>query len=381
MYDVVVVGGNLAGTTAAINAAKEGTNVALIERNKKPFFPAHCGEMLTDVETRLLELDRIGCDKNKINKIIINISSKEYNFKLRTIKIIIFNRNFLEKRLLREAEKNGVKLIIGTRMRDYKPPNEIYLDNNEIIKGKIIIDSSGITCHVGKRIGIDTKLKPGDIGVCIQSRVQGNFDSNKIKSWFHKPYAPFGYAWIFPLDDKTANIGLGVAGGQKLDLSKLLNKYITDEIKGKYKITHTFRSCVPSAPPMSKLIKDNVIITGDAARLAHSLSGGGIRNALFSGSLAGITAAKYVKGEISSLEPYQDFMNTKISRLQKEYNFKNKAFKNENSLLTKFGSAISIACSINKLFPNVFEVLYKKFSENDKLILESYKGSTFNLFS
>jgi flavin-dependent dehydrogenase len=132
---------------------------------------------------------------------------------------------------------------------------------------------------------------------------------------------------------------------------------------------------------MRTLIKDNVIITGDAARLAHSLSGGGIRNALFSGSLAGITAAKYVKGEISSLIPYQDFMKTKITRLDKEYNFKNKAFKNENNLLTKFGSAISITCFINKLFPNVFEVLYKKFSEKDKLILESYKGSSFNLFS
>jgi digeranylgeranylglycerophospholipid reductase len=210
VFDVIVIGGNLAGTTAAINAAKEGINVALIERNKEPFFPAHCGEMLTDVETELLDLDKIGCDKNEINNIIINISSKEYFFKLRTIKIIIFNRNFFEKRLLKEARKNGVKLLLGTRMRDFRQPNEIYLDNNEIIKGKIIIDASGISCHVGKRIGINTKLKPKDIGVCIQSRVQGNFNSNTIKSWFHKPYAPFGYAWLFPLDEKTANIGLGV---------------------------------------------------------------------------------------------------------------------------------------------------------------------------
>jgi flavin-dependent dehydrogenase len=266
-------------------------------------------------------------------------------------------------------------------MRDFKPPNEIHVDNNEILNGKIIIDASGISCHVGKRIGINTNLKPGDIGVCIQSRVQGNFDSNKIKSWFHKPYAPFGYAWLFPLDEKTANIGLGVAGGQKLNLAKLLNEYITFETKGKYKITDTFRSCVPSAPPINTLIRDNVIITGDAARFAHSLSGGGIRNAIFSGSLAGITAAKYVKGEISSLEPYQDYMKIKITRLKKEYNFKNKAFKNENSLTKNFGTAIKLACFLNKIFPNVFEIFYKKFSENDKLILESYKGSPFNLFS
>lgn len=379
MFDVVAIGGNLAGTAAAIKAAANGANVALIERNKEPFFPAHCGEMLVDTEAELLNLDKIGCAKNEINNVIINVSSKEYTFKLKTRKVIIFDRNFVEKKLLKEAEKNGVKLILGTSMKDFKPPHEILLGNNEIIKGRIIIDASGIACQVGRRIGIDTKLKPEDIGVCIQSRVQSNFDTNTIKSWFHKPYAPFGYAWLFPLNGKTANIGLEVPGGQKLDLAKLLKNYINDMTNGKYKITNTFRACVPSAPPMSRLIKDNVIITGDAARLAHPLSGGGIRNALFSGSLAGIIAAKYIHGEIPSLEPYQDSMRTKISRLKKEYIFKSKVSKNENSFLRKFGMAISITCFINRLFPNFLEGLFTKLSEKDKLIFESYKESSFIL--
>ena len=66
MYDIVVIGGNLAGTTAAINAAEEGANVLLVERNKEPFNPAHCGEMLIDTEAELLNLDKIGCEKNEI---------------------------------------------------------------------------------------------------------------------------------------------------------------------------------------------------------------------------------------------------------------------------------------------------------------------------
>jgi digeranylgeranylglycerophospholipid reductase len=377
MFDVVVIGGNLAGATAAIKATAKGANVVLIERNKEPFFPAHCGEMLFDTEAELLNLDKIGCAKNEISNIKINISSKEHTFKLKTRRAIIFDRNFVERRLLKEAEKNGVTLMLGISMKDFKPPHEILLDNNEIIKGKIIIDASGIACQVGRRIGIDTKLKSEDIGVCIQSRVQSNFDANTVKSWFHRPYAPFGYAWLFPLNEKTANIGLGVPGGQKLDFAKLLKNYIEIMTNGEYKITSTFRACVPSAKPISRLIKDNVIITGDAARLAHPLSGGGMRNALFSGILAGIITAKYIHGEIPSLEPYQRSLQNKIIRLNKEYVFKSKSIKDEDSFLGKFGMVFSLGCFINKLFPNFFEGLFSKLSEKDNLILKSYKESPF----
>lgn len=329
--------------------------------------------MLFDIEAEPLKLDKIGCSKNEIDNMIVNVPPREYVFKFKKHKIIIFDRNYVEKKLLEEAEKKGVKLILETSLRDFKPPHEIFLSNNEIIKGRIIIDASGIACQVGRRIEMDTKLKPRDIGVCIQSRVQSDFNANAIRSWFHKPYAPFGYAWLFPLNEKTSNIGLGVPGGQKLDLAKLLKNYIENVTGGNYEITSTFRSCVPSAPPMEKIIKDNVKITGDAARLAHPLSGGGIKNALFSG----IITAKYIRVEIPSLNPYQKSMQTKISRLSNEYNFRSKVCKNEDSFLTKFGMAVSIAYFINKLFPSFLERAFSKLSQRDKLILKSHKESPF----
>ena len=371
MFDVVVIGGNLAGTTAAINAAKEDISVSLVERNKEPFFPAHCGEAIPDNTAELLNLDKIGCDKNEIKNMMINVSSKEYAFKLKNHKTIVFDRNFVEKELLKEAGKKGVKLILGTSMRDFNPPHEIYLDNDTIIKGRVIIDASGIACQVGRRVGMDTKIKPENIGVCIQSRVQSNFNPDVMKIWFHKPYAPFGYAWLFPFNEKMANIGLGVIGGQKLDLPKLLENYIDDMTDGQYKITNTFRSCVPSAPP-GKLIKDNVMVVGDAARLAHPSLGGGIGNAIFSGSLAGIIAAKYIQG-IASLESYQDSMRIKISRLRKAYIRKRKVFETEKKFVRAFRRVFSIMCFINKLFPNLLEGYIFKSLEQDKFILEKYK--------
>lgn len=355
MIDVVVIGGNLAGATAAINAAEKGISVALIERHKKPFFPAHCGEAMPSIWTKWLDLDKIGCPKNEIKNVVINVSSpKEYVLKLKKRKALIFDRNFVENYLIKEAGKKGVELKLGTSMRGFNPPNEIILNNNKIINGRIIIDASGIACQVGKQIGMSTKLLKKQIGVCNQSRVQGNFDNETLKIWFHKPYAPFGYAWFFPVNKKTANIGIGIPGGQKIDIAELLKKYIEDMTGSNFKITHNFRACVPLAPPMSRLVKNNVMIVGDAARLVNSEWGCGIGNALFSGSNAGMTAAQYIQGKISSLELYQELMRSRILILQRAYKHRKK-FEIEKKYVNTYRRNYSIINSVNKILPGFFQ--------------------------
>ena len=83
MYDIVIIGGNLSGTSAAINAALKDVNIALVERNKQPLYPAHCGEGIADLTGDWLNLDKINCEYNKINQTNISIGSKEYIFKMK----------------------------------------------------------------------------------------------------------------------------------------------------------------------------------------------------------------------------------------------------------------------------------------------------------
>jgi digeranylgeranylglycerophospholipid reductase len=370
MYDIIIVGGNLAGATAAINAAEFGANVLLIEKNEKPFFPPRCGEATDEVTAEILNLDKIGCPKNQIKQITINVSSKkEYNFKVKNHGIYIIDRNFVEKYLLKNAEQNGVEVILGRRMINFNPPNEIVLDNKKTVKGKIIIDATGISCQIGKKIRNDTELKPDDIGVCIQSRVEGNFNQDIMKMWYHKPYAPFGYSWFFPKNEKLANIGLGVPGGQKLDLQYLLDEYIKDEIKENFKVLHTFRSCVPISKPLEPLTKDNIIFVGDAARFANPIFENGINNAVFSGSAAGVVAAKFIKGDISTLTIYEALMKNKVKRLKKAYYQKNR-LTTEEKYIKAYRRGYSLIYSLNKLFPNLLQNQLVKIVKKDKKILE-----------
>lgn len=373
MYDVIIIGGNLSGATAAINAAEFGANVVLIEKNEKPFFPPRCGEATEEVTAEILNLDKIGCPKNQIKQITINVSSKkEYNFKVKKHGIYIIDRNFVEKYLLKHAEQKGVDVIIGSRMTNFNPPNEIVLDNKKTLRGKIIIDATGISCQIGKRIRNDTELKPSDIGVCIQSRVEGNFNPNIMKMWYDKPYAPFGYAWLFPKNEKLANIGLGVPGGQKLDLSYLLDRYIENEVKEKFKVLHTFRSCVPASKPLEPLTKDNIIFVGDAARFVNPIFENGINNAVFSGSVAGVIAAKFIKGDISTLTIYEELMKNKVKTLKKAYYQKN-SLTSEEKYIKSYRRVFSLLYLLNKFFPNILQNQFIKIVKKDKKILDSLR--------
>jgi digeranylgeranylglycerophospholipid reductase len=372
MYDVIVVGGNLAGASAAINCADKGIDVALIERHRKPIDPPHCGEGIADVTGEFLELDKIGCTKNLIDEVKINISDiKRFDFKLTKHKILVIDRYHLEKTLLEKAEKNGVKMFLGENMRDFNLPNDIVLDN-QIIKGKVIIDATGIACHIGSIIGINTKLKPDDVGVCIQSRVEGSFKENTIHMWYHKPYAPFGYAWLFPINSKLANIGIGIPGGQKLDMKELLNKFIEFTTDSPFLIKNTFRSCVPSGKPLDKLVKNNVILVGDAARLTDSSLGAGIQNAIFSGSLAGLIAGGYINGKFPSLEEYEIKMKKKLKKLRKIYKNKQKLTTDKKFLKT-YRRAFQLLSILNRIGPGFFQNYVGRRIKKDYQIVEKYR--------
>lgn len=66
MFDIIVIGGNLAGINAAINAAGRYVSVAVIERIRNLFIPLDV--VGTDSVTwRLIE--DTGCSKNEIKHI------------------------------------------------------------------------------------------------------------------------------------------------------------------------------------------------------------------------------------------------------------------------------------------------------------------------
>ncbi len=351
MFDVVVVGGNLAGAKAAIAAARENVRVALVEKNPEPLFPPRCGEVMPGMWAHLLKLDEIGCPVNVFHKMVVNVaSSKPYVLAMKGNQTIVFDRHFAERHLLAEAEAQGVEMFLGRRMMNFLPPHDIVLDGGEVLRGKVVIDASGISAQVAWRVGMAAPLRKREIGICRQSRVRGRFDAEAMNIWFHQPFAPRLYAYVFPLSDGEANIGVAAFGGRTADLPRLQREFIEDRTGGTYDITHTLTACVPLAPPMDRLVKDNVMVAGDAGRLVNAEWGCGIRNALVSGQAAGETAADFTQGKIASLEPYQAAMKGRLSALRKGVKLREK-FADERRFVGTLRRRYGVQSVLSRIIP------------------------------
>jgi flavin-dependent dehydrogenase len=202
--------------------------------------------------------------------------------------------------------------------------------------------------------------------------VESKFDAKKMFMWWHEPYAPFGYAWLFPINNRLANIGIGIPGRDNINIKNLLNKYINFMTNGDYKITKTFGACEPMTKPLDKLVENNIIFVGDAARLVDPASGAGIHNSVFSGALAGLIAADYINGKISSLDIFQDLMKNKINRIRRTYN--NKIKLNTGDKFVKgFNRVFATISMLNKLFPNFYQGYIAKILNKDLKIIDLYK--------
>jgi digeranylgeranylglycerophospholipid reductase len=109
--------------------------------------------------------------------------------------------------------------------------------------------------------------------------------------------APGGYAWVFPKGEDIANVGLGVLGS-RADRKPI--EYLRDFVErmpnlSKGKVVEINGGGDPVSGPLKKIVKDNLLVIGDAARQVNPLTGGGIDSAMRAGNIAGEVAAKAVR--------------------------------------------------------------------------------------
>ncbi len=134
--------------------------------------------------------------------------------------------------------------------------------------------------------------------------VTDTHEKNYIELHFIKDLLP-GYFWIFPMNDGTANVGIGmlseVVARKKINLRKKMEEIISSHpaISERFKGASLEGSIqgwgLPLGSAKRSLSGDNFILTGDAGSLIDPFTGEGIGNALYSGMLAAETIAKAVK--------------------------------------------------------------------------------------
>jgi digeranylgeranylglycerophospholipid reductase len=185
------------------------------------------------------------------------------------------------------------------------------------IAGKVIIAADGVESRVAQMAGIDTTTNLQDIDSACQY-LAGDIDIEEgiISLFIGNSIVPGGYAWVFPKSKNSANIGLAICPpkADNKTAKEYLDLFMTEHFP-RYKRLKTMMGIVPAFNPRIPLVKGNLMLAGDAARVLDSLSGAGISNALISGSIAGETAAAFLTNATELREYPRQFMKLKSREL------------------------------------------------------------------
>ena len=303
-YDVVVVGGGPAGSSAACTVAKSGLSVLLIDKSEFPRDKC-CGDGLTTMALRLSEelgLEIFNLDNLEVvDEAVIHFpSSRREVFPLpgKGLFAAVVPRAEYDLALIDLARELMVDVRLGHKFSSVNFDGEkTFLDIEGLgeVETSFVVAADGAWSPVRRSLNLGEDLSRGE-WLAFRQYISGvETDRNNLHVWFEKDLLP-GYAWSFPLPDGKANVGFGVLKSKHSSASEtaqlardLLNRdSISETLGGNIKSEGRQTAWpIPARISSQQLTNGSVIFVGDAAASTDVLTGEGIGQALLTGILAG----------------------------------------------------------------------------------------------
>jgi digeranylgeranylglycerophospholipid reductase len=316
--DVVVVGGGPAGLIAARESADAGLDVVLLERDQAIGTPVRCGEGVgSRGVSEFISPESAAWVSRRITRVIfwapdgteVRVAEGDVGY--------ILDRSRFEPALAAEAVSRGADVRVGTEAIGLERRGDrwrvVVRDprGHASLDARIVVAADGVETMVARWAGLDTRVPARDMESCAQYVVSNiAFDPDAIYLHFGRRVAPGGYAWIFPKDVGTANVGLGVVAlrADGRSARAWLDDYLARYFPGNLTTGFTVGGVIVH-PTIKRTVTDGLIACGDAAHMVNPLSGGGIVNAMKAGRLAAQTVVRALaKGDTSAacLQSYHD---------------------------------------------------------------------------
>jgi geranylgeranyl reductase family protein len=297
-YDVAIVGGGPAGSTAAYHLATAGASVLLLDRATFPR-DKPCGGGVTGRAARLLPFSIEPVVEDVVDRLECGLRYRHrITRRARGPLAYMTQRRRLDHFLLQNAAEAGADVREGETA-----------DAREL-DARIVIGADGCNGQSAKQLGLAD-------GVVHGVALEANYP-------YERRYAGAmvleiavirgGYGWIFPKGDHI-NGGVGGNGevGPKLraELRRMCEEYGIDPDAAQD--TRGYR--LPMRLTKTRLARGRTAVIGDAAGLVDPLSGDGMYEAFLSAKLVAHAALAVLSGRADDLDQYQAAVERRITPL------------------------------------------------------------------
>lgn len=311
---ITIIGGGLAGLTAAIHLSKIGLKVILIEKNE---YPKHkvCGEYISNEIMPYLDwlsLDIAELNPTQISKLEFSTADGKMLHCDLPLGGFGVSRYALDTFLCQKAIQNGCEIIQDT-VEDIFFEDDIFTvstSNNRKITSAIVIGA------YGKRSNIDQKLKRQFVSkksdwLAIKAHYSGNFSNDLVG--LHNFEG--GYCGVSKVENNVVNICY-LANYVSFKKYKNIEDFQNQIVLKNPHLKEIFESSkmLFEAPltisqvsfDKKKLIENHILMIGDTAGLIHPLCGNGMAMAIHSAKILSELIGKRYENEIKSREQLEN---------------------------------------------------------------------------
>jgi len=336
-FEVIIIGGGLAGLCSALNLSLKGIKVLVVEKNE---YPKHkvCGEYISNEVLPYLQslgFNPFDFGAKKITELTLSTNgSRSMQTKL-PLGGFGISRFCMDAELAKCAQAAGAQFLRARVLDVSFDGDEFEVSTNESAnyKSKFVIGA------FGKRSNLDVKMKRDFIQrkspfVGVKAHYIGDFPDNQVG--LHNFEG--GYCGISKVENDRINICYltdyqsfkkynSLEEFQEKVLTK--NEYLKDAFKN-YRLSFEKPITISQISFLEKApVEDHILMCGDSAGMIHPLAGNGMGMAIRSAQLLSQLLLRFQAGEITS-------------RVELEENYQAQ-WKKEFGTRLKYGHLISRA--------------------------------------
>lgn len=329
-FDVIIVGGGLAGLCNAIHLSKFNKKVLLIEKNE---YPKHkvCGEYISnEVLPYLAFLDFNPFDFGavKIDKFRLSTTNNQLISAKLPLGGFGISRYKLDFELLQKAIQNGVIIMqdLVTNIQFINDIFEVETKKNEHLTSKIVIGAFGKRSYLDVAMQRDFIQKKNPyLGVKIH--VKGNFPNDLVALHNFKG----GYCGVSKVENNEINLCYitNLSSFKKHKNIECFQENVVFKNRCLKEIFENSKSLFDEPLTISQisfesktLVENHIIMCGDAAGMIHPLCGNGMSMAIQSAQIASKLILNYLEGKISTRKALE---NEYLSQWNRQFKWRLKA--------------------------------------------------------